>query len=179
MQFNWPVPLASIPNLAEIPAGSRFGVSRTTTVPPHPHKGVDLLWKQPGAIVHAAQNGVIYKAYTYTALGGPGIIDIDHGTENGIQWRTRYLHVDPASFAEFGVKPRISVVSGQPIARVGNLASGAHLHFEIRTCNAACSWPTGWPAQDPLALLAGGSSTAPSLIFLTALGVAVYFLVRG
>lgn len=177
MRFNWPIPPNLIP--ADLEAGLRFGVSRTTTATPHKHKGVDLVWGQEGQTVLAAQSGTIYKAYAYTALGGPGIIDIDHGVENGVQWRTRYLHVDPNSFSEYGVKTGTLVMSGQPIARVGKLSSGAHLHFEVRSCNGGCAWPTGWTANDPVSLLGGTGATSGQLFFVVAVGAAVYFMLRG
>lgn len=135
-----------------------------------------------GQTVVAAQNGTVFKAYTYNQLGGPGIIDIDHGTDTH-QWRTRYLHVDPSSFAEFGVRPGAAVMSGQPIARIGKLASGSHLHFEIRSCPAGqvCAWPKSWTAVDPLRVLGGSPAVAAGgqIILVAAIGAALYLLIKG
>lgn len=181
MLFNWPIRPELIPALADIPAGYKFGTTRTTTATPHKHAGLDM-----GALgydVLAAQNGKVERAYAYDKLGGPGIIDITHDDDSGFSWKTRYLHLDPKSFV---VKAGDTVMSGLPIAKVGLLTSGSHLHFEIRQCSLGytCTWPSGWTAVDPLTMLSGGAGVGPGadqgqLALLIAIGAALYFMVRG
>ena len=120
MNFAHPVPsYADQP----ITSGLRFGVTRTTTDPPHIHKGVDLAWGYTGTPVTAAAPGTVIVASTITGLGGPGLITIDHGDG----WSTRYLHLAANPPVAVGDQ----VASGQTIGEIANLASGPHVHFEV------------------------------------------------
>jgi len=120
MNFVHPVPAYSD---QPITSGLKFGVTRTTTDPPHAHKGVDLAWGHAGTPVAAAATGVVVVAATTTVLGGPGLVTIDHGGG----WSTRYLHLA----AQPPVAVGDTVVVGQTIGEIANLASGPHVHFEV------------------------------------------------
>lgn len=64
--------------------------------------------------------------------GGYGnYLAIDHGTYNGVSYRTVYAHLAPGSIT---VKTGQKVGKGQPIGRVGTTgrSTGYHLHFELR-----------------------------------------------
>lgn len=143
--------------IAPIPEGLKFGVLRTTTDPPHTHKGVDLAWGKAGSPVFAAESGKVTASNAIAGLGGPWGVYIDH--EGG--WQTRYLHLADDGSAI----PKGSYVSaGQQIGTVGKLSSGPHLHFEV--------WKDG-VAIDPESVLSKGSSIV--LLGLIAGAVAFYF----
>lgn len=120
MNFVYPVPSAY---RTAITSGLKFGVTRTTTDPPHVHGGVDLAWGHAGAAVLAAAAGTVAAVTTTSALGGPGIVYVDHGDG----WQTRYMHL--------AANPPVStgqvVNTGDVIGETANLASGPHLHFEV------------------------------------------------
>ena len=64
--------------------------------------------------------------------GGYGnYLAIDHGTYNGVSYRTVYAHLAPGSIT---VKSGQKVGKGQQIGRVGTTgrSTGYHLHFELR-----------------------------------------------
>ncbi len=120
MQFSWPIENPP----ASIAAGLKFGVPRTTTTPPHDHSGVDLAFNQVQTSVYAAAPGLVTVSTAYDKLGGPAMVYIVH--DEGFE--TRYMHLDPQ---QLGVKKGDIVERGDFIGRVGPLASGPHLHFEI------------------------------------------------
>lgn len=120
MDFAHPVPAYSD---QPITAGLKFGVTRTTTDPPHTHKGVDLAWGHAGEPVQAAAPGTVVVAATTTVLGGPGLVTIDHGDG----WQTRYLHLA----AQPPVAVGQNVAPGDVLGYIADLASGPHVHFEI------------------------------------------------
>jgi len=120
--------------------GLKFGALRTTTDPPHTHKGVDLAWNKVGAPVYAAESGAVTASNAISGLGGPWGVYIDHG--NG--WQTRYLHLSDDGSA---IAKGRNVSAGEQIGTVGRLSSGPHLHFEV--------WKDG-KAIDPESVLVKG-----------------------
>jgi murein DD-endopeptidase MepM/ murein hydrolase activator NlpD len=165
MNLIWPVPIDEVPDA--ILSGLAFGAPRTSgTSGAHEHQGIDL--GTYGTQVLAAADGVVVRAYTYDAYGGPGIIDIDH---EGGAWRTRYLHLDPASFL---VKGGDVVTAGLPIATAALLTSAAasHLHFELLS---------GGVPVDPDSLLRAGGTVGSMVaggmgLVALAVGFGVYYL---
>ena len=119
MNFSHPVPAYSDQTIT---SGLKFGAGRSTPTP-HVHKGVDLAWGHPGEPVQAAASGIVATAATTDVYGGPGIVEIDHGDG----WKTRYLHLTNGNQVAKGD----TVVAGQTIGEIANLASGPHLHFEV------------------------------------------------
>lgn len=174
MNFVWP--LAEPPDLDAIPAGYLYGAQRSD----HIHQGLDM-GDVAGQIVVAAARGTVFQAYTYNAYGGPGIVDIDHGESSGATWRTRYLHVDPASFSSYGTVKGTPVEAGQPIATTAPI-SGPHLHFEVRRCVGTCSiWYSGWEHLDPLEVLPepGLAGAGKVLVVAAVAALAIfYFFMR-
>lgn len=128
--------------IAPIPDRLAFGVLRTTTDPPHTHKGVDLAWSKVGSPVFAAESGKVTASNAIPGLGGPWGVYIEH--EGG--WQTRYLHLADDGSA---ISKGSYVLAGQQIGTVGKLASGPHLHFEV--------WKDGEPIDPESVLVKGGS----------------------
>jgi conjugal transfer mating pair stabilization protein TraG len=123
--------------IAPIPERLKFGALRTTTDPPHTHKGVDLAWGKVGAPVFASAPGKVTASNAIPGLGGPWGVYIEH--EGG--WQTRYLHLaDDGSAIAKGSYVR----AGEQIGTIGKLSSGPHLHFEV--------WKDGKPL-DPESVL--------------------------
>ena len=91
------------------------------------HLGIDLA-AELGDNIYAADGGVVVYAGA-NSYGYGNMIMIDHGT--GFQ--TLYAHLS-AIFVECGY----NVAQGQAIGAAGATghASGAHLHFEVRTSSA-------------------------------------------
>ena len=91
------------------------------------HLGIDLA-AELGDNIYAADGGVVVYAGT-NSYGYGNMIMIDHGT--GFQ--TLYAHLS-AIFVQCG----FNVSQGQTIGAAGMTghASGAHLHFEVRTASA-------------------------------------------
>jgi hypothetical protein len=129
LRFLWP--LQGIPQSPR-PPSLAFGYKRTTTATPHPHGGIDIM-AAAGTIVLAAADGKVRVAKAIPLSfkrGGPGMLLVNHGSDDSGYWQTQCFHVDPTSFAEFGIKNGTSVKRGDPVCRVGFLQSGSHLHFE-------------------------------------------------
>lgn len=157
MGFLFPIPASLI---GPVSSGLKFGATRTTTDPPHPHGGVDLAWGQVGAPVLAAAAGVVSASNAITGDGRPWGIYIDHGDG----WQTRYLHLaDDGSAIVKGA----SVVAGEKIGTVGQLASGPHLHFELLRNGIRI---------DPEPMLE--SSAGGNFLVMAVAGVAAYYLWR-
>jgi murein DD-endopeptidase MepM/ murein hydrolase activator NlpD len=100
-----------------------------------PHTGVDLA-ASTGEPVRATADGIVAAAGTN---GGYGLlIELKHPDGLG----TRYAHL---SRIEPGIRPRTIVRQGQVIGYVGmtGLATGPHLHFEIRRRGQAVD-PMAW-----------------------------------
>ena len=112
-----------VPPLGESRVTSTFGVRRhPVTGEVKAHDGIDLA-APVGTPVRAAATGTVTFA---GRRGGYGlVVMIDHG--DGTQ--TRYAH---QSRLDVHVGDRVA--AGQPIGAVGatGLATGPHLHFEIR-----------------------------------------------
>ena len=91
------------------------------------HLGIDLA-AEMGDNIYAADGGVVVYAGA-NSYGYGNMIMIDHGT--GFQ--TLYAHLS-AIFVQCG----FNVTQGQTIGSAGATghASGAHLHFEVRTASA-------------------------------------------
>jgi murein DD-endopeptidase MepM/ murein hydrolase activator NlpD len=91
------------------------------------HLGIDLT-ANLGDNIYAADGGVVVYAGS-NSYGYGNMIMIDHGT--GFQ--TLYAHLS-AIFVQCGY----NVTQGQTIGSAGMTghASGAHLHFEVRTSSA-------------------------------------------
>jgi murein DD-endopeptidase MepM/ murein hydrolase activator NlpD len=91
------------------------------------HLGIDLAAEQ-GDPIYAADGGVVVYAGA-NSYGYGNMVMIDHGT--GFQ--SLYAHLS-AIFVECGY----NVTQGQTIGAAGATghASGAHLHFEVRTTSA-------------------------------------------
>lgn len=158
MGFIFPIAASLI---GPISSGLKFGANRTTTAEPHGHEGVDLAWGNAGSPVFAAADGVVSASNAISGLGGPWGIYIDH--DGG--WQTRYLHLanDGSAIAKGS-----SVSAGQQIGVIGNLASGPHVHFEVRA--------NGTPI-DPETVLEGSvSDSGGNLILFAAIGGLAYWL---
>lgn len=163
MNFTWPIPADLIPTGA-LPAGLAFGANRTTTATPHAHAGVDLAWGNPGAPVLAAAAGAVKVAKAISTLGGPAIVYIDHGDG----WQTRYMHLDPA----LDVKVGDLVLAGDEIGVIGKLASGPHVHFEVRR-DVSSAVPNG-VAVDPMTVLGAAGGLFAVLLVATV----AYYVMR-
>jgi len=128
IKFKWP--LAS--PVTVVSPGGKFGTDRSTTVPKHLHAGIDIGGGLQGTSVLTAHKGKVIKSYPQPKLGGPAIVDVDHGFDKRGHWTTRYLHL--------AVSPRIAVgnaeiPAGTKIGEIGPLGygtTGSHLHFETR-----------------------------------------------
>lgn len=86
------------------------------------HNGLDLA-AESGAPIRAVEGGVVVFADPYAGYGK--LIVVKH--KNGLT--THYGHCE-----SIGVKPGTTVKSGEIIGTVGEtgLATGPHLHFEVR-----------------------------------------------
>jgi len=92
------------------------------------HAGTDLAAGGCNAPIDAAYPGVIVTVGFDSA--GDGQIIIDHGTLDGHNVQTRYLHEwNPSLMASVGQQ----VVAGQQIGQVGSsgISTGCHLHFGV------------------------------------------------
>ena len=72
------------------------------------------------------------QVYSCGCGGGYGnYVSVDHGTYNGVHFRSVYAHLAPGSIS---VKSGQKVGKGEQIGRVGTTgrSTGYHLHFEIR-----------------------------------------------
>lgn len=89
------------------------------------HGGVDI-GGAVGAPIYAAYDGVVTHVATGYNGGSGNNVRIDHGTVDGHQLETSYLHMDSYLVAEGE-----TVTRGQLIGYVGNtgLSTSAHLHF--------------------------------------------------
>jgi murein DD-endopeptidase MepM/ murein hydrolase activator NlpD len=100
-----------------------FGVYRD--VLPTPHKGIDLA-APTGTPIHAVADGVVVAAGALAENDGRygNAVIIDHGGR-----RSLYAHLDSVA-----VKAGERVAAGRLIGAVGEtgLATGPHLHFEVR-----------------------------------------------
>lgn len=106
---------------------SRFGLRwHPVRAETRRHSGIDLA-AAAGAPVRAARAGVVrYAGWS----GDYGLlVEIDHG----LWWRSRYAHL-----SELAVTPGQRVGRGAVIGAVGatGMATGAHLHFELRYAGA-------------------------------------------
>jgi murein DD-endopeptidase MepM/ murein hydrolase activator NlpD len=91
-----------------------------------PHYGIDIALPR-GSLVYAAASGTVISA---EYKGGYGLaVVILHGALKGDSYSTVYAHLD-----EILVEEGAEVEVGDPIGKVGStgLATGPHLHFEIR-----------------------------------------------
>jgi murein DD-endopeptidase MepM/ murein hydrolase activator NlpD len=91
-----------------------------------PHAGNDYL-APAGTPVYAARAGTVVEVAMHTGYG-PGEVVVIRG-EDGRYYR--YAHLDGKHRVKVGDK----ITGGQHIGQVGYLASGSHLHFEIREEN--------------------------------------------
>jgi murein DD-endopeptidase MepM/ murein hydrolase activator NlpD len=92
------------------------------------HAGIDLGGGGRGAPIYAAYPGVIIRVGFDSA--GDGIIIVDHGTVDGHNLQTWYLHEDdPSAMAKVGQH----VSAGQQIGQVGSSgrSTGPHLHYQV------------------------------------------------
>lgn len=153
MNFLFPIPAALV---GPVSSGLKFGAQRTT----HSHEGVDLAWNKAGTPVLAAASGVVSASNAISGDGRPWGVYIDHGDG----WQTRYLHLADDGFA---IAKGRSVYAGEQIGTVGALASGPHLHFEVRR--------NGVPVNPEPVLQA---SSGGNLLVMVLAGVAAYYLWR-
>jgi len=126
--------------LAQARLSSPFGLGRLHPILGRvmPHQGTDYAAPQ-GTEVRAAANGVVTHA---DRRGGYGkLVEVHH--PNG--YATRYAHL-----SEITVQPGATVSRGQVVGRVGmtGLATGPHLHFEVRR--------DGRPVDPEIVLARGG-----------------------
>lgn len=100
----------------------------------HPllHTGIDLK-AYAGNSVYAAKAGVVKFAREDDEWGG--YICIEH-EENGSKFTTAYTHVTPMSTITAGK----TVSEGQQIGRVASIATGPHLHFQVRNSAYHPAW---------------------------------------
>lgn len=157
MNFIFPIPASLV---VPITSGLKFGATRATSDPPHAHEGVDLAWNKAGTPVFAAASGVVSASNAISGNGGPWGVYIDHGDG----WQTRYLHLADDGSA---IAKGSNVIVGEQIGVIGNLASGPHVHFEVRY--------NGTPLNPETVLQSSGSG---NLLIMTLAGVAAYYLWR-
>ena len=108
------------------------------------HLGTDYA-ADTGTRVYATANGTVTRAGWWGGYGR--IVEIRH--VNG--YRTRYAHL---SFIAKGIRPGVRVRQGQLIGHVGasGLATGPHLHYEMRQGNRALNPRNiNFPSGDPVA----------------------------
>lgn len=94
------------------------------------HKGIDIAGG--GAIVATRAGTVEYSSYN---SGGYGyLVIIDHGTIDGVNYKSYYAHMAAGSLTK---APGQTVGQGEQIGIMGTTGSstGVHLHFEIRQNN--------------------------------------------
>jgi len=101
------------------------------------HAGADI-GGACGAPIWAAQDGVVVS--TRSEGQGGQVVRVDHGTINGKEMLTAYMHV-----SAFEVSPGEEVSKGQLIARVGNtgLSTACPLHISVYA-NGANVNPRGY-----------------------------------
>lgn len=116
------------------------------------HDGIDLAAPE-GSTVRAARAGVVVEARQDATYGN--LVTIDHGS--GLQ--TRYAHC-----RDLAVHAGEQVLAGQPIATVGQtgLATGPHLHFEVRSGGTAID-PHEWIGHQGLEL-PHGPQASPRMV---------------
>jgi len=102
------------------------------------HNGTDFVSANDPTVMAAADGVVAFADYTQ---GYGRHIVLDHG--NG--WRTSYSHLSQIKCAVGNV-----VLIGQPIGRIGatGLATGPHLHFEVKKGSEALDPETLLPKFD-------------------------------
>lgn len=95
------------------------------------HRGVDFA-APAGTPVYAAADGLVVEARYLRGYGRT--VRLRHGGRDGME--TLYAHL--SAFAR-GLKPGMAVRQGEVIGRVGRtgLATGAHLHYEVRVAGLA------------------------------------------
>ncbi|MGP5391742.1 M23 family metallopeptidase, partial [Glutamicibacter arilaitensis] len=98
---------------------------------PYPHAGEDFAAPEDTPIYAAAAGQVIRASCDDLVVGrSPCQIEIDHGTHDGTQITTLYVHMYPDDLiAHVGDE----VEAGEQIAQVGTNgnSTGFHLHFEV------------------------------------------------
>ena len=147
-----PVPLVHAGRIS-----SAFGMRMHPILGKHQHHaGIDIAAPR-GAPIHAAREGVVRVAERRGNYGN--LVVVDHG--NGLE--TRYAHCDTLD-----VTPGQRVRAGDQLATVGDtgLATGPHLHFEVRRHGHAID-PEPWAVTGTSAFTAGAKGTAPPSDTLT------------
>lgn len=91
------------------------------------HDGIDIT-TACGTPVYATQAGIVTKTETGYSGGSGNNVEIDHGTANGKDIRSGYLHL-----TSFIVTVGQKVIKGQLIGYVGStgLSTGCHLHLHV------------------------------------------------
>lgn len=119
---------------------------------PYPHAGEDFAAPEDTPIYAAASGQVIRSSCDDLVVGrSPCQIEIDHGTHDGTQITTLYVHMFPDDLiAHVGDE----VEAGEQIAQVGTNgnSTGFHLHFEV--------WKDG-QITNPMELLEQQGVTMP------------------
>jgi uncharacterized protein YgiM (DUF1202 family) len=96
------------------------------------HTGVDLASSSADATVHATAAGVVVEAGYYDSFGV--MVRIQHLLPDGSYVYSQYEHMAYGSLAVYAGQ---IVSQGQELGLVGatGFATGAHLHFEIKSVN--------------------------------------------
>ncbi|MFJ2471332.1 M23 family metallopeptidase [Glutamicibacter sp. NPDC087583] len=119
---EWVFPLETLTKIWH-----NYGESRG----PYPHAGEDFAAPEDTPIYAAAAGQVIRASCDDLVVGrSPCQIEIDHGTHDGTQITTLYVHMYPDDLiAHVGDE----VEAGEQIAQVGTNgnSTGFHLHFEV------------------------------------------------
>ncbi|MGP5703780.1 M23 family metallopeptidase [Glutamicibacter arilaitensis] len=119
---EWVFPLETLTKIWH-----NYGESRG----PYPHAGEDFAAPEDTPIYAAAAGQVIRSSCDDLVVGrSPCQIEIDHGTHDGTQITTLYVHMYPDDLiAHVGDE----VEAGEQIAQVGTNgnSTGFHLHFEV------------------------------------------------
>ena len=176
MAFIWPI--LAIPT--SLPAGYRWGATRTTGSTPHARSGVDL--GRYGDTVRAIDTGKVAFAGQSSGLGGL-MVYINHAGG----WQSRYMHLMPSSLK---VSTGSSVLRGANLGKIGcsginnrctpgGDVAGSHLHFEmLKNCKTvSCNPDRGEGTRvDPEVALR--DSSGPRLFLLAAAATAAYLVVK-
>lgn len=119
---DWVFPLETLTKIWH-----NYGESRG----PYPHAGEDFAAPEDTPIYAAVSGQVIRASCDDLVVGrSPCQIEIDHGTHDGTQITTLYVHMFPDDLiAHVGDE----VEAGEQIAQVGTNgnSTGFHLHFEV------------------------------------------------
>src|SRR5207253_6359849 len=91
------------------------------------HVGIDVFGELHDIIV-ACEAGTVVKTYFFYPDVNPRVSCLIVQHDSGVV--INYGEVDPKSLDKYGMKERVRVQPGQPIAEVGRMVHDSMLHFE-------------------------------------------------